>query len=312
MCGENLIGLGSDLAATGSSPRVRGKRGAAAVVPGHPRLIPACAGKTPRREAREGGVRAHPRVCGENPVRVILQMAMLGSSPRVRGKRHRRMERRAGGGLIPACAGKTSWGPSKPPSCRAHPRVCGENSGRTKENYNYTGSSPRVRGKRLHRKPPELRRRLIPACAGKTPRAPLAARWRGAHPRVCGENGFTSAAAAASVGSSPRVRGKRLPGCRCALVVGLIPACAGKTSAPGPRPPRSPAHPRVCGENPRRCASRSRITGSSPRVRGKRPRPHWRGTMRGLIPACAGKTHTEGTWCPHRSAHPRVCGENTS
>ena len=24
-CGENLIGLGSDLAATGSSPRVRGK-----------------------------------------------------------------------------------------------------------------------------------------------------------------------------------------------------------------------------------------------------------------------------------------------
>ena len=45
-------------------------------------------------------------------------------------------------------------------------------------------------------------------------------------------------------------------------------------------------------------------------MRGKR---HEAGAVCGavrFIPAHAGKTHTEGTWCPHRSVHPRACGEN--
>ena len=48
-CGENLIGLGADLAATGSSPRVRGKRGLVRIAHGVDRLIPARAGKTCKR-----------------------------------------------------------------------------------------------------------------------------------------------------------------------------------------------------------------------------------------------------------------------
>ena len=73
------------------------------------------------------------------------------------------------------------------------------------------------------------RRRLIPACAGKTmPDGGLANRLR-AHPRVCGENAWTDLDTNGAAGSSPRVRGKptgrRVGLCRG----GLIPACAGKT-----------------------------------------------------------------------------------
>ena len=54
----------------------------------------------------------------------------------------------------------------------------------------------------------------------------------------------------------------------------------------------------------------SRSAGSSPRVRGK---PHPRaevGHGRGLIPACAGKTHHITQADLGQQAHPRVCGEN--
>ena len=53
----------------------------------------------------------------------------------------------------------------------AHPRVCGENLCIAGARSPATGSSPRVRGKRLIGTEVDRRRRLIPACAGKTRRA---------------------------------------------------------------------------------------------------------------------------------------------
>ena len=74
------------------------------------------------------------------------------------------------------------------------------------------------------------RGRLIPACAGKTPWADsmFSAIW--AHPRVCGENGEGPLIAGDVAGSSPRVRGKRMPFSTLSEDAGLIPACAGKTN----------------------------------------------------------------------------------
>ena len=73
-------------------------------------------------------------------------------------------------------------------------------------------------------------------------------------------------------------------------LLGLIPACAGKTQGWNglQLPPR--AHPRVCGENQVHLQKVHAGTGSSPRVRGKpqltvKDSQLWR-----LIPACAGKT----------------------
>ena len=54
-------------------------------------------------------------------------------------------------GLIPACAGKTAAQLTLFVLSQAHPRVCGENGWRPVDSPLTTGSSPRVRGKRLER-----------------------------------------------------------------------------------------------------------------------------------------------------------------
>ena len=94
------------------------------------------------------------------------------------------------------------------------------------------------------------------------------------------------------------------------IILGLIPAHAGKTPCAEPRGRESRAHPRACGENRHFRADARGSPGSSPRMRGKpalflRIRPRDR-----LIPAHAGKTqHASQCQAPTR-AHPRACGEN--
>ena len=270
MCGENAALAGITLVPNGSSPRVRGKQARTPVSLRDRGLIPACAGKTPSRRAGPPTWRAHPRVCGENPVMDQPPGPALGSSPRVRGKRVRLLDDPGEVRLIPACAGKTSPMRTKVTPRAAHPRVCGENLLASALAAWWLGSSPRVRGK-----PPRLLSlllggRLIPACAGKTARRRGAHAARTAHPRVCGENYPRFAMTFGKLGSSPRVRGKR----SCLLspfgLVGLIPACAGKTAYSSTIRARRRAHPRVCGENDTAAASSGTASGSSPRVRGKR------------------------------------------
>ena len=208
MCGENAFQLERCIRGRGSSPRVRGKRFARRLVRGLRRLIPACAGKTfPRgKQIRQTG--AHPRVCGENPSWAAFVVVLGGSSPRVRGKRTDRSIREAEGGLIPACAGKTSLPRQVRHPVGAHPRVCGENFRRLLISLCRMGSSPRVRGKHaLCILFPGLTG-LIPACAGKTANFNVFGLHFRAHPRVCGENGKYAGSPVLKSGSSPRVRGK--------------------------------------------------------------------------------------------------------
>ena len=167
-------------------------------------------------------------MCGENQAGASGQVLIRGSSPRVRGKRYLGPALPAARGLIPACAGKTLVEGPQRPRLRAHPRVCGENSRSMRTSGTPSGSSPRVRGKRERHPVAGHRRRLIPACAGKTTAGtPRSARPR-AHPRVCGENIVSYVAVIVLCGSSPRVRGKRFRGVPCETATGLIPACAGK------------------------------------------------------------------------------------
>ena len=249
-------------------------------------------------------------MCGENVVPRALAGVTAGSSPRVRGKRGLKTASRRTGGLIPACAGKTNVQARSGSPCPAHPRVCGENPHASRDCRRIPGSSPRVRGKPDTKYPDSSHTGLIPACAGKTIQTQHTLCCDRAHPRVCGENSRDPSGSCRGVGSSPRVRGKP----RCSRVntvnTGLIPACAGKTTALQMRFLVLWAHPRVCGENS--WAARTSVTfaGSSPRVRGKRPGPIQRPHPSGLIPACAGKTLRESRARAARQAHPRVCGEN--
>ena len=212
-------------------------------------LIPACAGKTKARFTAPTNRGAHPRVCGENLRWVDKAELFLGSSPRVRGKPGGEVYDAGGGGLIPACAGKTSRIGSQRRTCRAHPRVCGENWAENSPSGGFHGSSPRVRGKQTRHSRGRLQVGLIPACAGKTSDPPISPLSHRAHPRVCGENAIARAAGPGFEGSSPRVRGKHRFGVGIRTERGLIPACAGKTS--------------------RRISIYANTSGSSPRVRGK-------------------------------------------
>ena len=175
MCGANPHAPAVSLTASGSSPRVRGKRPRREDRYRHQRIIPACAGQTfpssaPRREATD-----HPRVCGANRADNARRRIFGGSSPRVRGKLLYGFDRLGQNRIIPACAGQT-WRPALPTSCVTdHPRVCGANNAEAERQARAYGSSPRVRGKHAGGFFVVRPIRIIPACAGQTfPKSPKA------------------------------------------------------------------------------------------------------------------------------------------
>ena len=215
----------------GSSPLTRGKRRARLPKGRRVRLIPAHAGKTPRRPPIRMSSPAHPRSRGENQRRSSARAGDTGSSPLTRGKRKRAAHAQRRRRLIPAHAGKTR-GDVLP--------VVGDR-----------GSSPLTRGKRhggIERRP---RGRLIPAHAGKTLHELAADTQVGAHPRSRGENLRHLLHPLAQDGSSPLTRGKQRARDEARRRQGLIPAHAGKTSSHDTVNVLSQAHPRSRGENRR-------------------------------------------------------------
>ena len=86
---------------------MRGKRIDLAIWSTSDRNIPAYAGKTYVKEAEENKPAEHPRVCGENERLEELPKEMVGTSPRMRGKRGRHSALTPRVRNIPAYAGKT-------------------------------------------------------------------------------------------------------------------------------------------------------------------------------------------------------------
>ena len=151
---------------------------------------------------------------------------------------------------------------------------------------------------------------LIPAHAGKTCHRSLINRLTGAHPRSRGENFWRGTARPHVRGSSPLTRGKPNSGSSGVVMMGLIPAHAGKTHLVDAGLLQARAHPRSRGENNPTCVGGSTTRGSSPLTRGKRD-GGGRGVVGwGLIPAHAGKTARRPASRPRSWAHPRSRGEN--
>ena len=207
-CGANPIVTTKYLCESGSSPRVRGE------------LSPPA---TCFRNAD------HPRVCGANKVWGDRGVWGTGSSPRVRGEPVPACHQRGAGRIIPVCAGRTASTGWSGACTSDHPRVCGANLLPFETPADTSGSSPRVRGEHRNPSPQEQRRRIIPACAGRTLFQASALGNRPDHPRVCGANQSGATVLAIGFGSSPRVRGELngVPNGRHELRI--IPACAGRT-----------------------------------------------------------------------------------
>ena len=153
---------------SGSPPRMRGKLTQTALTGHFPGITPADAGKTRTMSLRTARQRDHPRGCGENVCICLQRKRILGSPPRMRGKRY---VSAPGGGfrrITPADAGKTSYSGGLPSQDGDHPRGCGENRAGININSCSEGSPPRMRGKRLKKRGDADERRITPADAGKT------------------------------------------------------------------------------------------------------------------------------------------------
>ena len=167
-CGADGYRRLKSASASGSSPRVRGGRLGLRCRVGVARLIPASAGRTVLRPRSRKWATAHPRECGADRHSSSGSPTVRGSSPRVRGGRNMWTRWRAGGGLIPASAGRTPTSASVVGHPWAHPRECGADSVSTFIHSPGAGSSPRVRGGHRLIIDPVKRQGLIPASAGRT------------------------------------------------------------------------------------------------------------------------------------------------
>ena len=150
------------------------------------------------------------------------------------------------------------------------------------------GSSPLTRGKPGASPKSPLRRRLIPAHAGKTFSTMTCGTASRAHPRSRGENLMVPLLLEEKPGSSPLTRGKQRWAHPLASSGGLIPAHAGKTLRALARVKRLRAHPHSREENCWASGEVSSTVGSSPLTRGKPCACVHARTSIGLIPAHAG------------------------
>ena len=140
VCGGNRVRLGYRYQNGGLSPRLRGKRPAVRHIRLPFRAIPACAGKTGRRQSAQKECRVYPRVCGGNLGNFQNPPQISGLSPRVRGKSVAYGWVLFADRSIPACAGETFGGWTVFPCARVYPRVCGGNTAHTRAT---PGQSPR-------------------------------------------------------------------------------------------------------------------------------------------------------------------------
>ena len=247
--GENSVSGPPACAARGSSPLTRGKHFCSANDVFHLGLIPAHAGKTGHADCRRRQDRAHPRSRGENKARERPGSQRFGSSPLTRGKHRVPGRGHHRHGLIPAHAGKTTFGCTSCGEHGAHPRSRGENPISRAASAAEDGSSPLTRGKLVATSTGTAPSGLIPAHAGKTPRRRTSSAALPAHPRSRGENTVRTSRTETFKGSSPLTRGKRNHPATQQAPKGLIPAHAGKTTHNKAIDISGWAHPRSRGEN---------------------------------------------------------------
>ena len=208
----------------------------------------------------------------------------------MRGKPWRDVFRKRLNRITPADAGKTFCQAFSLKTPWDHPRGCGENVCQLIHFANTLGSPPRMRGKREEGLPVRVRQRITPADAGKTDTGEKTISLSEDHPRGCGENLPMPEIKEGTLGSPPRMRGKRVPTGAAMPLPRITPADAGKTIIYHRMHSESRDHPRGCGENRTQGKTYSNSRGSPPRMRGKLAEEQSRTPVPRITPADAGKT----------------------
>ena len=247
-------------------------------------------------------------MCGGRASEACEKKTAAGSSPRVRGTRPTRRADDWPLRIIPACAGD-AWCRSRASSRASdHPRVCGGRAISWHRLFQFSGSSPRVRGTRSNTARRRLASRIIPACAGDALSRETAKLSASDHPRVCGGRERVPAPLDTVTGSSPRVRGTLFVDPRRRCLDRIIPACAGDAGLRALVQASFADHPRVCGGRLAENGTSNPHAGSSPRVRGTHVKWQLGRRRERIIPACAGDAGNLAGGMMLHPHHPRVCG----
>ena len=189
--------------------------------------------------------------------------------PRMRGKISRVRDDLARVGITPAYAGKSRAKKAVAAVRRDHPRICGEKRISSTALWYAVGSPPHMRGKDSENRFAENPQGITPAYAGKSLSLCLVRRFRGDHPRICGEKAADRCGPRRVSGSPPHMRGKAASVHFCCAGAGITPAYAGKSASNVSLMSWSRDHPRICGEKALGRSEPPFQTGSPPHMRGK-------------------------------------------
>ena len=192
-------------------------------------ITPAYAGKRLCLSLSFAPLWDHPRVCGEKLCPAEPYYFFGGSPPRMRGKGQKGLIFVLQPRITPAYAGKRRAAKRYKRLLWDHPRVCGEKDAICKSCPARQGSPPRMRGKAGWPLCGLPCIGITPAYAGKSQpwRSYSQRRWD--HPRVCGEKRPAVDGKRPLRGSPPHVRGKVKDPVPVSALVGITPACAGKS-----------------------------------------------------------------------------------
>ncbi len=168
MRGEDGVHAELALLHNGSPPHARGRLPTGRAVRVAERITPACAGKTGIYDLPQLPVADHPRMRGEDKLRLSVGAERGGSPPHARGRRAGRDANRVVAGITPACAGKTCPRPGQAASMTDHPRMRGEDQLKAHIAKLKEGSPPHARGRQERSFRTRRALRITPACAGKT------------------------------------------------------------------------------------------------------------------------------------------------
>ena len=297
------------IVASGSSPLARGLLQPSRVEHGRPRIIPARAGFTPKKEVPEKYNEDHPRSRGVYTWNTVWGAVSGGSSPLARG--------------LPCLSLSLFL------LCLDHPRSRGVYSVRSTMQGPSRGSSPLARGLLRDLHLGQVEAGIIPARAGFTEQraqllgsaqgsSPLARGLRevlgsvditmGDHPRSRGVYAASGRSMRSALGSSPLARGLPWSEAYYAEVWRIIPARAGFTGRRGRGVLHAADHPRSRGVYCAVTLSPLRLGGSSPLARGLLRAGTGLVEQQWIIPARAGFTKEETNEHQPHEDHPRSRG----
>ena len=150
-------------------------------------------------------------------------------------------------GIISACAEQTKQNAIYMTKPGDHLRVCGADDDTQAQVTMAGGSSPRVRSRRRACTRHTPNTGIISACAEQTPGVYAAYTEYWDHLRVCGADRGWRRLSVNRLGSSPRVRSRRVHRLRLRSSWGIISACAEQTDLNAVKSDLSRDHLRVCG-----------------------------------------------------------------